>query len=71
MGVAKYSFGFGCYEAVHEGSQDLQNASLQLSVDVETIRKHVASGLSSTVVDFDDHLENCDLDWRNTQLDSA
>ena len=68
MGVLKFSFGINAYELGREGAKEFQGVNIQMNIDVETCKKCVKSGLSNTVADFDDHFEDCNMDWRNTHF---
>eukprot|EP00826_Nyctotherus_ovalis_P051002 TRINITY_DN632_c0_g4_i1.p1 TRINITY_DN632_c0_g4~~TRINITY_DN632_c0_g4_i1.p1 ORF type:complete len:192 (-),score=58.61 TRINITY_DN632_c0_g4_i1:73-648(-) len=67
LGQLKYSFGVNAYELAN-GSSDFKGVNFKMGIEEEVCKKCIESGASNTIVDFDDHLESCELDWRNTHF---
>ena len=67
IGLPKYSFGINAYE-LSSGINDFKGVNFKTTIEEEVFKKCIDSGINNTIIDFDDHLENCELDWRNTQF---
>lgn len=67
LGLLKYSFGVNAYE-LGKSVGDFKGVNFKMEIEEEVCKKCIESGVNNTIIDFDDHFENCELDWRNTHF---
>ena len=61
----KYSFGVNAYLLEAEGGAELKPVVVNVGVDAAACSKLLETSAWNTIIDFDDHFEDCNLDWRN------